>query len=364
MTQPGKFDPSFVDPTEKVSQQSDRPVVGPIVKKDDGTKQRFKNVLEKKLEEKSDSEDTSQEVATTNAPVAHSSTLFDLASTGKTKDFNSSSSHTVDTVDLLTETHIDLLTVDTKPSKPLTAIEMQQLAELKKQFPVIPEPHDMYQSVKNSDQPTTPIISGKIETKINTPIDDTTSAQMSGEMKEFSKGKEKVAFVAAVSDEIHPTATHAPIATPAVATTASVATNTSVPVRQEARVAMVELVDKLVSSLVIMSRVDRTDTQITLQHPPLFAGATVVITEFASSKQQFNLTFYNLSPDARALIANVQNQDNLRSTLIERGYTLQMVTLEAKSEPPTIITSQSKGTGQQGREQQKQSQQQDKDTVT
>lgn len=121
-----------------------------------------------------------------------------------------------------------------------------------------------------------------------------------------------------------------PIITETKAPQSSINPNAQIVAAREARQAMVDLVEKLTSSLMILTKSDRTEIQISLQHPPLFAGSSLMLTEFNSSKNQFNLTFFNLSPDARNLIANTQNQDMLRTALVEKGYTLQLVTIEPK----------------------------------
>lgn len=96
---------------------------------------------------------------------------------------------------------------------------------------------------------------------------------------------------------------------------------------------LLQLADELAASMKVMQAQDRTETSITLKHPPIFSGVSLIVTEFQSAKKDFNLTFFNLTnPEARALIEMKQNQEALRMALNDRGYNLQMITIEPKME--------------------------------
>jgi len=104
------------------------------------------------------------------------------------------------------------------------------------------------------------------------------------------------------------------------------------------RVYLDGLVKELVASMKTMTAVDRTETTVQLRYPPIFQGVSLVVTEFQSAKKEFNLTFYNLTnPEARFLIETVHNQEGLRLSLAEKGYNLQMITIEPKLEA-TVAT--------------------------
>lgn len=99
------------------------------------------------------------------------------------------------------------------------------------------------------------------------------------------------------------------------------------------KVLLQELVKELASAMKVVSTKQKTETEVTLRHPPLFKGTTIIVTEQHSAKKQLNITFVNLTnPTARALIENPSNEHFLRTALLERGYTLQMVTIEPKLE--------------------------------
>jgi hypothetical protein len=111
---------------------------------------------------------------------------------------------------------------------------------------------------------------------------------------------------------------------------------------KKARVAMVELVKQVSETIATLASKAVTTISIELKYPPLFAGATLSVTEFATAKNEFNITFSNLSPDARLLIEAQSNQVKLREGLIEKGYALHMITIESplKVETPTFTQSE------------------------
>ena len=121
---------------------------------------------------------------------------------------------------------------------------------------------------------------------------------------------------------------------------------------RDARATTIQLVDQLVKALSQLTQTDRTETTLTLKYPPIFEGVSITITEFKTAQKEFNVTFFNLTnPTARLLIETKQNQESLRNALIEKGYTLQMITIEPKLDisTSTSTTSDSKRQGQQGR---------------
>lgn len=98
-----------------------------------------------------------------------------------------------------------------------------------------------------------------------------------------------------------------------------------------ARETLLALAKAMVEKIELIKEPGKTETTLTLNHPPLFSGVQIKITELDTSQKQFNLTFSNFTnPDARALIDLASNQDKLRETLIAKGYTLQLITVEQK----------------------------------
>jgi len=134
---------------------------------------------------------------------------------------------------------------------------------------------------------------------------------------------------------------------PMLPITQPITTTTTQATTVDTRAQMVALIASVTSLMTQMTTNGQTTTTMTLNSPsiPLFNGVTVTLTQFATAPNQYNVTFSNLdmvSPDARALLELPANQDALRTALIARGYTLQMITLEPKLEPtlPTITAGE------------------------
>lgn len=109
------------------------------------------------------------------------------------------------------------------------------------------------------------------------------------------------------------------------------ATVEAAPKVSNAREVLLKLAQQMVEQIQLVKEPGKTDTTFTLKHPPMFEGVQVKITEFETSKNQFNVTFTDVNnPTARALIETQDNQARLQQNLIDRGYTLQMVTIEQK----------------------------------
>jgi len=100
---------------------------------------------------------------------------------------------------------------------------------------------------------------------------------------------------------------------------------------QKAREALMQLAQQMVERIEKVMTPGRTDTTLLLNHPPLFKGVSVQITEYDTSQKQFNVTFFDLNnPTARMLVEQPDNQLRLQQALFDQGYTLRMVTIEQK----------------------------------
>jgi hypothetical protein len=104
-----------------------------------------------------------------------------------------------------------------------------------------------------------------------------------------------------------------------------------------AREALLELFKQAVDAVATVVTTATTTTVVTVRYPPIFEGASILVTEYSSAPKQYNITFGNLSPDARRLIEAAGSETQLRQSLIDKGYTLHMMTIEAQ--PPTISTT-------------------------
>ncbi len=76
----------------------------------------------------------------------------------------------------------------------------------------------------------------------------------------------------------------------------------------------------------------QTDTVVTIKHPAIFEGATVKLTEHASAKGEYNVTFGNLPQDAKAILDIGGNQDALRTAMDAKGFPLHIITTKSESD--------------------------------
>ncbi len=95
-----------------------------------------------------------------------------------------------------------------------------------------------------------------------------------------------------------------------------------------------KIIAEIVSGIETMTNAGKTETTITLKGSPLLQGATVVITSFASAPKEFNVSFENLSTDAKKIMDLPNNQQSLRTGFETNGMVLHIVTVTTQSEHP------------------------------
>lgn len=98
-----------------------------------------------------------------------------------------------------------------------------------------------------------------------------------------------------------------------------------------------EMIDQIIAKLYTIETKGKTDTLITLKHPPLFAGSSVVITSFNTAKGEFNITFENLTQAAKAILDRIENQNALISALDQKGYTVHIITATTLAETQNLV---------------------------
>lgn len=118
-----------------------------------------------------------------------------------------------------------------------------------------------------------------------------------------------------------------------------------------------EIVAQIVEKIQVMRDNDSTKTIVTLKHPPILAGATVTLIASDNAKQEFNISFANLSPDAKMFLDRKLNEDSLTQTLERKGIVVHMVTTTTQTELMNIQSGQPTKEDQQ-QQQRDQSQQQ------
>lgn len=82
-------------------------------------------------------------------------------------------------------------------------------------------------------------------------------------------------------------------------------------------------------------------TIVTLKYPPMFENANVVLTEIpknlnTTQKPQFDISFENLSTQAKHLLDLQQNRSELKLALEEKGYGVHIVVTTTEIEHPVI----------------------------
>jgi hypothetical protein len=112
-----------------------------------------------------------------------------------------------------------------------------------------------------------------------------------------------------------------------------------------------EMIDQIVTNIYTIRVEGKTETLITLKHPPLFEGANLVITAFDTAKGEFNIAFENLTQMAKHFLEMQDNQNALRFALEDKGYVVHIITTTTLTETANIARSEefSKGGEREGR---------------
>ena len=111
-----------------------------------------------------------------------------------------------------------------------------------------------------------------------------------------------------------------------------------------------EIVRQLVDRIEVMQQGNETTTTITLREPPIMAGATVRLTTTESTKNEFNISFANLSPDAKALIDRKLNDGSLEAALDRKGIVVTGMTTTTQPDRP-VMTEESGKPSREGQDQ-------------
>jgi hypothetical protein len=119
-----------------------------------------------------------------------------------------------------------------------------------------------------------------------------------------------------------------------------------------------ELAAQIVDRIQVMRRDNETHTTITLRHPPVLEGATITLTTTDNAKREFNISFANLSADAKLMLDRKLKEDPLTDSLERKGIVVHMLT--TTTEPETRIATDAGQTfrDRQGQREQQQEQQQ------
>ena len=121
-----------------------------------------------------------------------------------------------------------------------------------------------------------------------------------------------------------------------------------------------QLVTQMVDTVQEMKDNGKTDTTVTLKYPPLFAGANLTVTTYDSAKGEFNVSFDNLRNEAKTLLDMLPNREALQQSLIDKGYTVHIITTNTLAEN-RIMTTPSEQTADRRDQGKQQRQRRDQD---
>lgn len=99
-----------------------------------------------------------------------------------------------------------------------------------------------------------------------------------------------------------------------------------------------EIFEKVVQNIQIMSEKGQSNTSVEIKNIRHFENATLTIHEFDHAKGELNITFGNLSNEAKEILDRQQNQEMLKQSLSEKGYTLHILTASTEMEVANFET--------------------------
>ncbi|MBA3957801.1 MAG: hypothetical protein H0X51_05330 [Parachlamydiaceae bacterium] len=110
-----------------------------------------------------------------------------------------------------------------------------------------------------------------------------------------------------------------------------------------------ELIDQIIDKIYTLEASGKTDTVLVLKHPPMFEGAQVIISSFSSAKNEFNIAFENLHPNAKELVE--QNINMLKAGLEEQAHIQAVHIITASTQIEHVFPGQESETPNRERDQ-------------
>jgi hypothetical protein len=105
-----------------------------------------------------------------------------------------------------------------------------------------------------------------------------------------------------------------------------------------------EIIDKITDEILHIENEKKGEsTLIILKDEGTFKGASIKISDFDSSKKEFNITIDNLSPPAKELVQ--RSAESLMERLATLGYTVQNFTATSAKVNERIMISENEGPG-------------------
>ena len=134
--------------------------------------------------------------------------------------------------------------------------------------------------------------------------------------------------------------------------TAVVTETPTPPVPQLSQADRIALIEQIASQIVTVTTKDLRETIIDIKYPPLFAGSRLTVSQYQQAPGEFNLTFENLSPQARKVLESELQQNTLQHALLDKGYKIQVVQIQIPEQKPFIYETPVTTTTTSSRDQQ------------
>lgn len=96
-----------------------------------------------------------------------------------------------------------------------------------------------------------------------------------------------------------------------------------------------DIVEQIVANMQTVQTEGKTDTIVTLRYPPILEGATVTLTAFEGTKREFNLSFANLTDDAKRFLDRKIAEDSLVESLARQDIIINTLTTTTMQETHT-----------------------------
>lgn len=122
--------------------------------------------------------------------------------------------------------------------------------------------------------------------------------------------------------------------------------------------AVEEIARQIVDAVHLMRIEGRTDTIVTLRHPPLLAGSQVTLTTFEHAKGEFNISFSNLTSQGKTFLDQQLAQNNLQDSLERKGIVVHTLTTTTQVDNPLAMRADQPQRDPDQQQQQRQQQQQ------
>jgi len=97
-----------------------------------------------------------------------------------------------------------------------------------------------------------------------------------------------------------------------------------------------QLIKELVEQIAVIKTQGQTDTIITLRSPKLFEGATIKISTYDQARGEINISFANLSPQAKKLLDSKLAKESLKDNLKSKSITVHNIITTTQAETPLI----------------------------